>query len=145
MTRRRLILYLLLNAFVSALVTGTILFLYDRFGRPESSNGVGTETGVIIAGVTGAGVAESEAVTLQNTGEQSVVLTGWTLRDSDGAAYTLPQLTLYPGGAVQVHTANGENSVTDLYWGLSSPLWEPGELVVLYDTQGLARAFYRIP
>jgi hypothetical protein len=145
MTRRRLILYLLLNALISALVTGTILFLYDRFGRPESPGGIGTETGVMIAGVSGAGATEIEVVTLQNVGTQSVVLTGWTLRDSAGTTYTFPQLTLYPGGTVQVHTIEGSDTVTDLYWGRSDPVWEPGELTVLYDTQGLARAFYRIP
>lgn len=145
MTRRRLILYLLLNVFVSAAVTGMILFLYDRFARSPASSGVGAGTGVTIPGVTGVGAAAREVVTLQNAGEQPVVLTGWTLRDSSGAAYTFPPLTLYPGGSVQVHTAAGEDSITDLYWGRADPLWEAGELVVLYDPQGLARAFYRIP
>jgi hypothetical protein len=145
MSRRRLILYLLLNVLISALVTGTILFLYDRFGRPACSNGIGAGTGVNIGGITGAGTAVNEIVTLQNTGDESVVLTGWVLRDGDGAALTFPQLTLYPGGTVQVHTAKGVDSVTDLYWGQSASIWEPGELAVLYDTQGLARAFYRIP
>jgi hypothetical protein len=98
-----------------------------------------------IIGVTGAGTAENEGIILQNTGEKSVVLTGWVLQESNGATFTFPQLTLYAGGSVQVHTSSGEDSVTDLYWGQSDPLWEAGELVVLYDTQGLARAFYRIP
>jgi hypothetical protein len=138
MTRRRLIFYLLLNILVSALVTGTILLLYDQFGRPACSNGVGAETGASIIGVTGVGTAGNELVTLQNTGEDPV-------RDGDGAAFTFPQLTLYPGGTVQVHTDKGKDSVTDLYWGQSAPIWESGELAVLYDPRGFARAFYRIP
>jgi hypothetical protein len=145
MTRRRLIFYLLLNILVSALVTGTILLLYDQFGRPACSNGVGAETGASIIGVTGVGTAGNEMVILQNTGEDSVLLTGWVLRDGDGAAFTFPQLTLYPGGTVQVHTDKGKDSVTDLYWGQSASIWESGELAVLYDPRGFARAFYRIP
>jgi hypothetical protein len=145
MTRRRLILYLLLNAFISATVTGIILFLYDRYARPDCPGCVGAGTGVTILGVTGVGTAGSEIVTLQNIGEQEVVLTGWALRNGSGAAYVLPQLTLYPDGTVQVHTSEGEDSITDLYWNRTDPLWESGELTVLYDTQGLARAFYRIP
>lgn len=145
MTHRRLILYLLLNVIVSAVVTGAILFLYDRFVRPAGSSGVGAGTGVTILGVTGVGVAGREVVTLQNIGEQAVVLTGWTLRNSRGETLAFPQLTLYPGGSVQVHTAVGEDSISDLYWDRAAPLWEAGELAVLYDTQGLARAFYRIP
>jgi hypothetical protein len=140
-----MIFYLILNVLVSVLVTGGVLFLYDRFGRQDCASGVGSGTPVVIVGVSGAGAEASEVLTLQNTGDQPVVLTGWVLRDSSGVAFTLPQLSLYPGGTVQVHTSSGQDSVTDLYWGLSDPLWEPGELAVLYDTQGLARAFYRIP
>jgi hypothetical protein len=100
---------------------------------------------VNIVGVTGVGSVENEVLILQNTGEESVVLTGWVLRDGEGAAFSFPQLTLYPGGTLQVHTAQGGDTVTDLHWDSSSPLWEPGELAVLYDTQDLARAFYRVP
>ena len=145
MTRRRVFLFLFLNILVSALVTGTILFLYDRFVRPECTSGVGGESGVGITSVGNVGYKEAEIITLENGSEEAVVLTGWVLRDNDGAVYTFPQLTIYPGGSIKLHTGKGVDSATDLYWGLSSPAWEPGELAVLYDTQGLARAFYRIP
>jgi Lamin Tail Domain len=145
MTRRRLIAYLLLNVLVSILVTGMILFLYDRFGRPECAGGIGAEAGVVISGVAGPGDVDIEIVTLRNTGEDAVVLTGWTLRDGDETAYTFPSLTLFPGGSVQVHSGRGEDTATDLFWRVSSPVWESDELAVLYDTQGLARAFYRLP
>lgn len=145
MTRRRLILYLLLNALVSALVAGAVLFLYDRFGRPDCASGVGADSSVTINGVLGVGEAKSEMVVLQNTGDQTVVLTGWSLRNGSGVTFEFPQLTLYPGGTVQVHTTTGKASISDLYWNQTDPLWVEGELVVLYDTQGLARAFFRIP
>ncbi len=145
MTRRRLILYLLLNALVSAAIAGLVLFLYDRFIRPDCPGGVGGAAGVVIAGVTAPGDLQTETVTLTNAGTEPLVLTGWMLRDSGGAVFTFPQLTLYPGGSVRVHTVAGEDSTTDLHWGASAPLWQSGEQVVLYDLQGLARAFYRIP
>ena len=145
MTRRRLIAYLLLNVLVSILVTGLVLFLYDRFGRPDCAGGIGAEAGVVISGVAGAGEVGTEIVTLHNSGEGAVVLTGWTLRDGDEAAYTFPALTLFPGGSLQVHSDKGEDTATDLYWNETTPVWEPGELAVLYDTRGLARAFYRLP
>lgn len=145
MTRRKLILYLLLNVVVSALVVGTILYLYDRNGRSDCTSGVGADSSVTINGVPGVGIVKSEMVVLQNTGDQTVMLTGWTLRNSSGLSFEFPQLTLYPGGTVQVHTSMGDDSISDLYWNQTEPLWEQGDLVVLYDTQGLARAFYRIP
>lgn len=152
MTRRRLVLYLLLNALVSVLVSGAILFYYDRAnhktdcGTSETvptlaSGGVKAD----IVSVTGAGAIASESVVIQNNGEGVLLLSGWTLKDSQGSTYIIPQLTLYPGGTVQVHTRPGTDTAADLYWGLSAPVWESGELAALYDTQNIARAFYRVP
>ena len=82
---------------------------------------------------------------IQNDGAQETVLTGWTLSDNKGQVYAFPQLMLYPGARVQVHTASGTDSPTDLYWGRTAPVWTSGELAGLYDTDNIARAFYRVP
>ena len=152
MTRRRLVLYLLLNALVSVLVTGAILFLYDRANHKTdcgTSEVVPTLASVSVSAdivsVTGAGALASESVAIRNNGEAALLLTDWALKDDQGNRYTFPQLKLYPGGMVQVHTKSGTNTATDLYWGRSAPVWKSGELVALYDTQNIARAFYRIP
>jgi hypothetical protein len=150
MNRRRLFYYILLNIFVSAAVTGTILFFYDRSHRADLSPGASlspgaTDVKVNIVSVIGAGTAASEIVVIQNIGAGPLVLTGWQLKDNQGNAYTFPQLTLYPEGTVQVHTATGQDTVVDLFWGRSSAAWSPGELIGLYDMGGVARAFYRIP
>ena len=160
MDRRRLFYYILLNIFVSAAVTGTILFFYDRSHRinsgpipvlatlqastsatPAVSDGIK----VNIVSVIGAGTAASEIVVIQNNGVSPLVLTGWLLKDSQGNAYAFPQLSLNPGGTIQVHTASGEDTPVDLYWNRSNPVWASGELATLYDDRGSTRAFYRIP
>jgi len=152
MTRRRLVLYLLLNALISAFVTGAILFFYDRAnhktdcGTSETvptlvSGGVNAD----IVSVTGAGVLASESVVIQNNGSTALLLTGWMLKESPGSTFTFPQLTLYPGGMVQIHTKAGTDTAADLYWQRSAPAWKSGELIALYDTQNIARSFYRIP
>jgi len=159
MNGRRVIYYLLLNIFVSATVTGAILFFYDRshsadcgvsLAAPTSSGSttlaaVSGGVKVNIASIIGAGTASSEVVVLQNIGTSPLVLTGWQLKDSRGDTYTFPQLTLYPSGTVQVHTAAGHDTAVDLYWGRSSPVWTTGELATLYDVNGTARAFYPVP
>jgi len=159
MNRRRLFYYILLNIFVSAAVTGTILFFYDRSHRsanataltvptPAGPTVVSPASDEIKAGIVsviGAGTAASEIVVVQNDSTGPLVLTGWTLKDGQGNTYVFPQLTLYPGGTLQVHTAAGQDTAVDLYWGRSSPVWSPGELAALYDAGGVARAFYRIP
>ena len=160
MNGRRVIYYLLLNIFVSATVTGAILFFYDRSHRadcaaplallptPPGSTTLSPVSGgvkVNIVSILGAGAAGSEMVVLQNNGTDPLVLTGWQLKDSHGNSYTFPQLTLYPSGTVQIHTAAGHDTAVDLYWGRSSPVWTTGELATLYDASGVARAFYSVP
>ena len=152
MTRRRLVLFLLLNALVSVLVSGTILFFYDRANHKTDCGLGGTvptlASGGIqadIASVSGAGALASESVVILNNGEAALLLSSWTLKDSQGNTYTFPQLTLYPGGTVQILSRPGTDTAADLYWGRSAPVWESGELAALYDTQNIARAFYRVP
>ncbi len=152
MTRRRLILYLLLNALVSVLVSGAVLYFYDRANQKSDCNLSGTiptlpsgSLNANIVSVSGVGALASETVILQNNGDAALLLTGWTLKDDLGIIYTFPQITLYPGGLVQVHSGPGTDTAVDLYWGLPAPVWKSGDLVALYDTQKIARAFYRVP
>jgi hypothetical protein len=150
-SRRRLVYYILLNVFVSALVSGTILLFYDRLYRKNCDTTLPSTTPALdgiraeILSVAGAGTADSEAVTIGNDGSTPLILTGWYLRDPQGLTYTFPQVTLHPGAALTVHTGSGRDTAADLYWGRSSPVWSSGELAALYDTQNVARAFYRVP
>jgi hypothetical protein len=162
MDRRKLAYYLLLNAFVSACVTGTILFWYDRNYRALSqssvqqaapSNGdsapsntdLQTDIPVNISSVVGAGTLDSEIVVVKFEGEGQLDLASWQLKDEDGNNFTFPRLTLYPDGAVQVHTVSGTDTVIDLYWGTSEAVWSSGENARLFDAQGNLRAIYRVP
>jgi hypothetical protein len=152
MTRARLVLYILLNVLISVLVAGTILYYYDR-ANPKTDCGAIEAVPTLASGggkadivsVTGAGLLASESVAIQNNGEAALLLTGWALKDGQGSTYTFPQLTLYPGSTVQVHSGSGTDTAADLYWLLSAPVWKSGGLVALYDAQNIARAFYRIP
>jgi hypothetical protein len=152
MTRRRLVLYLLLNALVSLLVSVTILYFYDRANRktdcdPGGIAATNVPGGVAaeIISVASAGVLENESIVIQNQGDQALPLSGWTLKDSQGSIFTFPELTIYPGGSIQVHTKPGTDTAADLFWGRAEPVWQSGELAALYDSQNIARAFYRIP
>jgi len=164
MDRRRLFLYLLLNVFISACVTGAILFWYDRTYRaslaplPQVAGSVPGESAmpeikfepddpipVEIASVVAAGTLNAEVVVVRYNGEGDLGLANWQLKDDDGNTFTFPQLTLYTDGAVQVHTASGSDTVVDLYMGLRDPIWESGESAKLYDPQDNLRAIYRVP
>jgi hypothetical protein len=153
-SRLRTFLTLLLNIFVSAVVAWTVIYFYDRAHPPECittlpdtatiSPGIGDKT-VNIVGVIGVGMITEERMVIQNDGTEESILTGWYISDNKGLVYTFPQLMLSPGARVEVHTTSGKDTPTDLYWGRSSQAWASGELVALYDTHAIPRAFYRVP
>ncbi len=161
MDRRKLVYYLLLNVFVSACVTSTILFWYDRNYKALSQPAPGvagsdeqaataalnpqTDIPVKIQSVIGAGTLNAEVAVVKFEGEGQLDIASWQLKDDDGNTYTFPRLTLYKNGAVQVHTVSGTNTVIDLYWGAGEAVWESGEDARLFDSQGNLRAIYRVP
>jgi hypothetical protein len=165
MDRRRLIPYLLLNVLVSACVTSAILFWYHQNYRsvsqaavqpaapaanqnvsaPQATLDPKVEIPVEIVSVIGAGTLNAEWVVVNYTGDDQINLAGWELRDEDKNVFVFPQLVLHPNGAVQIHTASGTNTVIDLYWAKSDPIWESGEEAQLIDPSGTIRAKYMVP
>lgn len=164
MDRQRLLLYLLLNVFISACVAGAILFWYDRNYRSVSLSAVqpalpslsqegvsaatldpATDIPVEIVSVIGAGTLSAEWVVVSYKGDDQINLASWELKDEDGNVFVFPQLVLHTNGAVQVHTASGTNTVIDLYWSASDPIWQSGEEAQLLDPGGNLRAVYKVP
>ena len=161
MDRRRLIFYILLNIFVSACVTLTILYWYDRNYRaatlppvaaPVISSGTNAvsvptlQQGTVkIISVVGAGTLSVETVTIQYQGNGELDLTAWHLKDSNGNDFIFPPFKLFTNGAVRVHTASGTNTAVDLYWGNNKAAWSSGENVVLTDAQGNPEDSYPVP
>jgi hypothetical protein len=154
-SRRRFYAYILLNILVSACVVLTFLYVYDRYFRPAPPVTVpplGTPSGdsqsgdaLDIVSVVGAGVLETETVEIRNNGEDEANLTSWKLQTPDGRTFTFPGLTLLEGGYVKVHSRAGKNTIVDLFWGLSRPAWESGQLAILLDAEDNVQALYRIP
>jgi hypothetical protein len=153
-SQRRMVSTLLINIFVSALVTGTVIFFYDRAHRADCNTALpivgslptgNADVNVTISGVIGVGNLQDERMVIQNAGTLESELTGWTITSNKGIVYTFPQLILFPGAKLQVHTTSGRDTPTDLYWGRPAAVWTSGELVALNDTHNIVRAFYRVP
>jgi hypothetical protein len=175
MDRRKLVLYLLLNAFISACVTGTILYWYDRNLKatssvvplrppnvvqdtpeagapvsesspaPSDSAGPQSDIPIEIVSVVGSGDLAVEVVILRYLGDTDLDLTNWQLKDENSNIFLFPTLILAPNGAVQIHTNAGANTVVDLYWGLPIPVWTSGETASLFDANGTLIVTYRVP
>ena len=106
---------------------------------------VGQAPQVIIENVVGSGVLATEHVVLLRSGDGELSLAGWRLEDGEGKVYTFPMLTLYKGGAINLNTRTGQDTVVDLFWGLAAPIWQSGKTVYLYDAQNKLRATFSIP
>ena len=79
-----------------------------------------------------------EYVTFENTGEQSLDISGWMLEDASGRSYTVPDgVTVDPQATITVRTGSGTNSDTDLYWGSGSPIWNNGgDTIIVQNADG---------
>jgi hypothetical protein len=133
---------------ITPTLTPTLTATLPATAGPQPSATItaqGEPAGMQIVTVIGAGNLDSERVLLKRSGSGELALAGWQLTDEDGHVYTFPQLTLYQDGAVNVYTGLGQDTVVDLYWGLSAPVWQSGETVTLYDAQGKVRASFAIP
>ena len=81
---------------------------------------------------------DDEYVVFENTGEETVDLSGWTVTDEADHTYTVPSgVTLEPGAKITLHTGSGTDSATDLYWGSGSPIWNnDGDTIIVTDAEG---------
>jgi LysM repeat protein len=98
----------------------------------------------IIEGVDSPGNLDGEMIRIKNPGPV-IDLTGWTIRSPSGADYVFPAFSLFPQGAVNLHTGSGTDSIIDLYWGLDAPIWNSGDVVMLSDAQGGLRSVFIVP
>ena len=160
---KRVLPFLLLNIAISAVTMIIVLVIWQSFHKvpgpqvPESSalpsttqpalRSQGSYTGdsIEILNVIGPGDLKFEAITLKNTGEAAVDLTGWSLRGSQGKRFTFPTFTVFPNGAFQVFSRSGVKKSLELYWGSTDALWQSGEAVVLYDPADAKRQEFNIP
>ena len=78
-----------------------------------------------------------EYVCFQNGGDEAIRMTGWRVADEAGATYSFPVFELASKATVRLHTGSGSDTATDLYWGLSRPVWNnDGDTIYLYDASG---------
>ncbi len=109
-------------------------------GTPASAPGSGGVTLRVTADAPGDDREQpnGETVTVVNGRDETVTLSGWTLRDEAGHGYRFPDGTaLGPGESLVVHTGSGEGGDGDYYWGRSQPVWNnAGDTATLADDEG---------
>ena len=67
----------------------------------------------------------------------SGTLLGYAIEDAAGHHYDFPDRVFSAGQVFKLHTGSGTDSQTDLYWGMSSAVWNNGgDTVMVLDAQG---------
>ena len=99
---------------------------------------------ITIRAVSGAGDLAAEQVVIVNVGG-AADLAGWALVQPEGDAYRFPALRLHQTGQISVHTGDGQDTVTDLFWGRDQAVWQTGRVVQLLDADGNIHATFELP
>jgi competence protein ComEC len=99
--------------------------------------------GVVITGASWA----DEWVEIVNYGEAPQEFTGWTLQNFQEHIFDFPEgFVLAPGETVTVHTGVGDDTATDLYWNMGSPIWNnDADIATLMDDEGNVVSQYPEP
>ena len=78
-----------------------------------------------------------EYVTLTNTGETALDLSGWTVSDEAGHQYTFTDLSIGPNASVTLYTGRGTDTDTERYWDRDGAVWNnDGDTVVVRTPSG---------
>jgi hypothetical protein len=95
-----------------------------------SESAHGAETGVFVLdeiheerGLTDD--VSDEYLKFRNTADDRLDLSGWVVENDDGQTYVFPDgFVLDAGEHVTLHSGDGTDSETDLYWGATKPIWD---------------------
>ncbi|MCB0193532.1 MAG: LysM peptidoglycan-binding domain-containing protein [Anaerolineae bacterium] len=111
---------------------------------PTSTPAPLDEINVSISQVLGAGQLSQETVVILNQGAGTSLL-DWRLEGSSLANFTFPDIFLFSGGSIRIHTAAGQNTPSDLYLGQGEAAWPPGTTIILRDGGGTEISSFTVP
>jgi hypothetical protein len=84
-----------------------------------------------------------EWVKIVNTTDSDVDMAGFALSDYAGHEYKFGKLVLARGASVKVLTGSGTNTVSSVYWGSKTPIWNNrGDTAYLRDAYGKVMDVY---
>ncbi len=79
---------------------------------------------------------DDEYLIFENTGSESLDISGWTISDSAGHTYTVPDgVPLAAGARIRLVTGPGTNTESTLYWGEEQALWNNGGDTITVRTE----------
>lgn len=111
---------------------------------PTSTQPPFDEINVVISEVIAPGDLLRETLVILNEGA-TTSLRDWQLEGSPIAVFTFPDILLFTGSSIRIHTSAGDNTPSDLYLGQGEPIWEPGTTIILSDANSTEISRYVVP
>lgn len=111
---------------------------------PTSTRPPFGEINIVIDQIIGPGDLSRETLVILNKGA-GVSLKDWKLEGSTLGTVIFPDIFLFSGGSIRVHTAAGENTAGDLYLNLVEAAWPPGTTIILSDEKNVEISRFSVP
>ncbi|MBN1991964.1 MAG: LysM peptidoglycan-binding domain-containing protein [Anaerolineae bacterium] len=111
---------------------------------PTSTPAPFGEINVVINEVIGPGDFTRETLVILNKGA-GASLADWKLEGSSLGIFVFPDIFLFSGGSIRIHTRAGENTASDLYLNQGESAWPPGATIFLRDNQGVEVSRFSVP
>ncbi len=102
------------------------------------------EINIGVSEVIGAGDLLRETLVILNKGA-GTSLRDWKLEGSPLGVFIFPDIFLFSGGSIRIHTAAGENTPTDLYLNQGEAAWPSGTTITLSDANNSEIASFMVP
>ena len=74
-----------------------------------------------------------------------VSLKDWKLEGSPLGVITFPDIFLFSGGSIRIHTVAGVNTPTDLYLNQGEAAWPPGTTIILSNASNAEIIRFKVP
>jgi LysM repeat protein len=103
---------------------------------PTSTPAPFGEINVVISEVIAPGDLRRETLVILNQGA-GTSLSEWKLEGSSLGIFVFPDIFLFSGGSIRIHTSAGENAASDLYLNQGEAAWPPGTTIILSDDKNV--------
>jgi LysM repeat protein len=102
------------------------------------------EINIVIDEVISPGDLRRETLVILNNGA-GVSLSEWKLEGSSLGIFVFPDMFLFSGGSIRIHTSAGENTASDLYLNQGEAAWPPGTTIILNDDKNVEISRFAVP
>ncbi len=102
------------------------------------------EVNVVVNEINGAGDLLRETLVILNQGA-GTSLNEWKLEGSPLGIFVFPDIFLFSGGSIRIHTTAGQNTPSDLYLNQGEAAWPSGTTIILSDASDNTITTFIVP